>query len=86
MEILAGLALGAALLYYWLVGHWFARVLMFIVLEAIALGLIVLGLLWPGFFVLAAILMGLAWWIASLPIAYWRKQSWAPAAASETFR
>ena len=37
MEILGGLVLCLMLLYFWLIGHWFARVLVFIGLEAIAL-------------------------------------------------
>ena len=36
MPILIGLALAAALLYFWLIGHWFARVLMFLLLAWIS--------------------------------------------------
>ena len=38
MHILVGLVLAAVLLYFWLIGHWFARVLAFLAL-APALGL-----------------------------------------------
>lgn len=40
MSILIGLAVGAGLLYYWLIGHWFARVLM-VPVFAIPLGLVI---------------------------------------------
>lgn len=40
MEILIGLALGVALLYLWLAGHWFGRVLMFLLLAGIIGGLL----------------------------------------------
>jgi hypothetical protein len=38
MHILIGLAVAVALLYFWLIGHWFARVLVFLLL-AVGLGL-----------------------------------------------
>ena len=39
MHILIGLAAGAALLYVWLIGWWFGRVLMFLLL-AVSFGLL----------------------------------------------
>lgn len=79
MEIIIGGALGVALLYFWLIGHWFARVLVFLGLEAIALPCLFLACVLPqpggpafagaGLFLLVA-----AWPIASIPIHYWQKE------------
>ena len=33
MAILIGLGLAMALLYFWLIGHWFARILVFLLLS-----------------------------------------------------
>lgn len=82
MEILLGLALGAALLYAWLVGHWFARVLVFLLLTP-ALGLAVAALLVAGANQQAApialafsgMLGGVAaWFVSGAPVYYWRAQ------------
>jgi hypothetical protein len=72
MELLIGLAMSAALLYFWLIGHWFARILVFLGLLAL-LGLIVIG--WPNTLA-PAVLLGLpiAWVVASVPMIYWRLQ------------
>src|ERR1700733_1267971 len=35
MHIIFGICLGLALLYFWLIGHWFARVVVFLMLVAI---------------------------------------------------
>jgi hypothetical protein len=35
MHILIGLCLALALLYFWLLGHWFARVVMFLTLAVV---------------------------------------------------
>jgi hypothetical protein len=35
MRILVGLVLALVLLYFWLLGHWFARVVMFLALAAL---------------------------------------------------
>jgi hypothetical protein len=69
MELLIGLAMSAALLYFWLIGHWFARILVFLGLLAL-LGLIVIG--WPNTLA-PAVLLGLpvAWMLASMPIYVW---------------
>lgn len=78
MEMLIGLAMSAALLYFWLLGHWFARVLVFLGLAGVSgfAGLIVgstnsnagagvtIGLLG----------LGAAWVVAALPTFYWRRR------------
>ena len=35
MHVLIGLCLGVALLYFWLLGHWFARILAFLIFAAL---------------------------------------------------
>jgi hypothetical protein len=35
MHSLIGLLLGVALLYFWLIGHWFARVLVFLMVAVL---------------------------------------------------
>ena len=67
-----------ALLYFWLLGHWFARVLVF-------LGLLVCAA-FTGLFVssrgdavnagVAVFIVGVvvAWLLASIPVIYWRKR------------
>ena len=76
MEILVGLALALVLLYFWLLGHWFARVVMFLAL-AVAFG--GLGALYAGAdgppghnhgWVGMLIGVALAWPVSSIPI-YW---------------
>ena len=68
MEILLGLAIGAALLYAWLVGHWFARVLVFLPLAGLlmmmndAVKTTEMRTVW------LCLAPFLAWLIASLPI------------------
>ena len=74
MVFLFAAAAGIVLLYFWLLGHWFARVLMFICL-ALLCGIMIpamfaphyhesvpIGLLWMGAgFVLA-------WFLAGIPV------------------
>jgi hypothetical protein len=76
MHILIGLALAAVLLYFWLVGHWFARVLMFLLLAA---GLGALGGLYlatndspVGGMIGGCIGITLAWPVAGIPIYFAR--------------
>ena len=65
MHILIGLAMGAALLYFWLLGHWFARILVCLLFG-------VLGVLLASGNAIALICaVVLAWPLASLPIYYW---------------
>jgi hypothetical protein len=76
MHILIGLALAVALLFFWLGGHWFARVLTFL-LFATMLGFI-LGWLTPPSYgehynqMGVVIGIALAWPIAGIPTYYWR--------------
>jgi hypothetical protein len=72
VHILIGIAMAIVLLYFWLIGHWFARVLVFLLLAA-------LGALIAAGNVAAIIATGLlAWLIASLPIYYQRHQQRVP--------
>jgi hypothetical protein len=64
MELMIGAGLALALLYFWLLGHWFARVVTFLAFGA-------------GFVAeLACIVLGFVagWFVASLPTYYWRHQ------------
>jgi hypothetical protein len=77
MVILVGVALGVALLYFWLVGHWFARVLMALVLT-IPLGWIGASILGSAVQLptdttapaVVGLILGViaAWPIASIPV------------------
>ncbi len=81
MEILIGLVLAAVVLYFWLIGHWFARVVVFLALvPLLGLGGAALFAALPGATGAAAALggcvgVGLAWPASSLPIYYWRSQA-----------
>jgi hypothetical protein len=79
VHFLIGLLLGIALLYFWLIGHWFARVLVFLllaVLMALGGGSLLADTAKPpnpasGIF--GAILgAALAWPVSGIPIYYWR--------------
>jgi len=77
MEMLIGLAIGTALLYFWLIGHWFARVLVFLGLAGLSsfAGLIVGA---TSSNAAAGITIGLigilvAWGLAAIPTFYWRR-------------
>jgi hypothetical protein len=81
MEILLGLGLAVVLLYFWLIGHWFARVLttiLFVPLFAF-LGAALFASFQPppnngGIVILGAILGSvIAWFAASAPVYYWRR-------------
>ena len=79
MHFLIGLLLGVALLYFWLIGHWFARVLVFLllaVLMALGGGSLLADTAKPsnpasGIFgaIVGAVL---AWPVSGIPIYYWR--------------
>jgi hypothetical protein len=77
MHLIIGIGAAVALLYYWLLGHWFARVLTTIVfVPAFALLGAVLFMVphnnAPGVF--GAILgAAIAWPAASAPVWYWRR-------------
>ena len=76
MHFLIGLCLAVALLYFWLIGHWFARVLVFLMLACVAFLAACYTTQVPGhppvglFFGLVA--GALSWPIASLPIYFHR--------------
>jgi hypothetical protein len=80
MHVLIGLLLGIALLYFWLVGHWFARVLMLLALAPLFafIGCVLfVGI--PGATPIAITIggmigAGLAWPVASLPTYHWRRR------------
>ena len=82
MHILVGLCMGLALLFFWLTGHWFARVVMFMALAVLIVGItLVAGS--PGrphdyFSVPVAIgglcALGLAWPVSGLPARFRRRQ------------
>jgi hypothetical protein len=79
MHILIALALAAVLLYFWLTGNWFARVLVFLLLS-VAFGFtsVWLGLLagdQSPWFVLALLGVAVAWPVASVPIYCWRRRN-----------
>jgi hypothetical protein len=92
MAFLVGLILALALLYFWLIGHWFARVLMFLMLSPLfaATVAVVAGLLGGNqshpnsepsvAIVLVAFCVGaggvIAWFVSMLPIYYRRRQLW----------
>ena len=65
MHILIGLAAGVALLYFWLLGHWFARILVCLLFGALGV------LLASGNAIALICAVVLAWPLASLPIYYW---------------
>jgi hypothetical protein len=72
MHFLIGLGLFVVLLYWWLIGHWFARVLVFLLLA-------VLGAFISAGNGAAIIATGvLSWFIASLPVYHQRYQSRLP--------
>jgi hypothetical protein len=82
MHILIGLAMGLALLYFWLIGHWFARVIVFLILACVGFAagasIVNFGLydghaniLGPGLLA-GAVGAALAWPLASIPTYYWR--------------
>ena len=81
MELMIGAGLALALLYFWLMAHWFARVVVFLLLGAVLTVIITASIGWGvydgralGEIVLpiAAVAFGMAWLLASLPIYYWR--------------
>lgn len=74
MSILVGLSAGAALLYFWLRGHWFARILVFLPIGVF--GFVAGSNVAPTYMVVALIFGAIgviaAWFISGLPIYYWR--------------
>jgi hypothetical protein len=80
MHILIGLALAVALLYFWLIGHWFARVLAFLVFAvclgaAAGAGLAAANPADGAFVGILGLIFGTvaAWFVSGIPIYYWRR-------------
>jgi len=76
VHIIVGLLLAIALLYFWLIGHWFARVLVFLMLAVVGF---IAGVNIPphnptGSIICGIIGAALAWPLASIPIYYWRRR------------
>ena len=74
MELLIGLILAAAVLYFWLVGNWFARVVVFLGLELVLM-LSLLAPLRPDEHIsYLGLIFGsvVIWLISDLPARYWR--------------
>ena len=72
MHILIGLAAILALLYFWLAGNWFARLLVFLMLAALA----IVGIAdkQPDHEIIALIVAATMWPVASIPTYYWRQR------------
>lgn len=74
MHILVGLILALVLLYFWLIGHWFARVVAFLVLAMLlgGAGWLVTG--GYGLLSMFGFLLGaaLAWPVSGIPAYYYR--------------
>jgi hypothetical protein len=81
MTIFVGLGLALAGLYWWILGHWFARIVCFLMLAP------TMGLVWASLagrdaasqFLVGILVMAFAWPISSLPMYFWRwhyKQSY----------
>jgi uncharacterized membrane protein YccC len=81
MHILIGIGLAAALLYFWLLGHWFARVLVFLML-AVVVFFMACATASPeaakadpaGVIILGLVFAPIAWPIASIPLYYWQRR------------
>ena len=88
MAILIGLVLALVVLYFWLVGHWFARVVVFLAF-AVILGLLIGGLMPPldphaalnplGFLIGGVV----AWFVSGIPIYRQRHQKRQTARAGQ---
>lgn len=74
MAIIVAILLSIVLLYFWLIGHWFARVLVFLGLAGPTafLALIVVPPSSGGNVGVAAVCGVVAWFVAGIPIYYWR--------------
>ena len=79
MHILIGLIVAAALLYGWLVGFWFARVLMFLLLVGVSFVASLASGSPPTALVIALCAAIPLWFVAGLPTYYWQRRNrlWA---------
>lgn len=75
MTLLIGIPAVLAIMYGWLIGNWFARVLMFLILTALIAVVTLVAADPKGAVVfLAVILAGVAaWFLSGIPIYYWRR-------------
>lgn len=75
MALLIGIPAMLAILYGWLVGNWFARVLVFLMLTALIAVVTLVAADPKGTIVfLAVILAGVAaWFLSGIPVYYWRR-------------
>jgi uncharacterized membrane protein len=74
MHILIGLVLAAAPLYFWLLRHWFARVLVFIALMCVSVfvAFLVSYEAPARFRTISAIGAVASWFVSGLPLYVWR--------------
>lgn len=84
MVILVGLAFFAFALYAWLVGHWFGRVMAFVVLSILlgfAAFVLVAGQFHPHEggellgLLAAAGAVGVSWFLSGVPMAHWQAKT-----------
>jgi len=69
MHVLIGIAMAVALLYFWLIGHWFARILVCLLFGTLGV------LLASGNTIALICAVVLAWPLASLPSYYWQRRA-----------
>jgi hypothetical protein len=76
LHILVGIGAAVVLLYFWLLGHWFARVLTFLVL-AIPLAFLGASYAHDPVAALFGVVVGgtAAWFLAGIPIYVRRRQA-----------
>lgn len=76
MTILIGLVLAAVLLYGWLVGNWFFRVLTFLGM-CVFIFMFAFGAAGPNGAPLGQILVAwvVAWFVSGIPTYYWRRRN-----------
>lgn len=73
MEALTGIVIAVAVLYFWLLGHWFARVLAFLAIAPVLAGIVLL-LVPASCWILAVWGAILAWPASGIPRYYWSRR------------
>jgi hypothetical protein len=79
MHILIGIGLALVLLYFWLCAHWFARVIVFLLLT-VTIGFMasptVPGLVTGPEHLIAGFVYGgiIGWFVSGIPTYYWHHQ------------